>query len=138
MASLPRVATAPETDKFTPRSRFIELVTFDRQSNTMDITFKSGSVRKYLYCFPSTFETFKQSPTHDAYYSRGIRGRLTSVAIREHTIGRAVKTPLKQPKQRKTLDEGRKDYAGKKWIAGTLNRTFAGLQSGIGESPTDG
>lgn len=112
MATLPQASSPQPTDKFVPRSRFIELVTYDRKANAMDVTFKSGSVRRYLYVFPATFETFKQSPTHDAYFSRAIRGKLGSVSIRSHTIGREVKRPLKEVKKRRTLDDGIKRIPG--------------------------
>lgn len=103
---------APLKEKFSPRSSFIELIEYDKKAATLDVHFKSGTVKRYLYCFPSTFQTFKESPTHDAYYSKAIRGRLASVTIKSANVGRQKSQPLKQHKKRRTLDEGLKRTAG--------------------------
>lgn len=97
----------------------MEHVKYDRKANTLDITFKSGSVHRYLFCFPATFQTFKESPDHSSYYSRAIKGRMASVPIVKKDIGRPLKGPLKTPRQRRTLD------AGIKRVTGTVKR--AGL-----------
>ena len=102
----------------------MELVTYDAKSCTMDVTFKSGSVYRYLFVFPATFETFRQSPTHDAYYARAVKGRLASIPVRKHSHGREEKTPLKAKTQRGSLDRG---IAGiKRRIDGTAGRAFGG------------
>ena len=108
----------PKRDKFTPSSMFMELCDYDGQS-TLDITFKSGSVHRYLFCFPATYQSFKESPSHDTYFSKVIRGHFMSIPIRTHNVGRNKSSPLHQKKQRKTLDHGIKR------IVGTVNR--AGL-----------
>lgn len=106
------VAQDPKADEFSPKSSFIELVKYDRKANTMDITFRSGSVHRYLFCFPATFETFRQAPDHSAFYARAIRGRMMSVPVVKKTIGREHSQPLKQHHQRRTLDAGIKRTAG--------------------------
>lgn len=107
---------APLKETFSPRSSFIELVDYDARASAMDIHFKSGSVKRYLNCFPATFLSFKQSPTHDAYYSKLIKGRMASVTIKSANIGRQRSHPLKALTKRRSLN------AGVKWIAGTVAR----------------
>ena len=121
MATLPEAAPSQtqSADEFTPRSSFIEHVKYDRKANTLDIHFKSGQVHRYLFCFPATFETFKQSPDHSSFYARAIKGRLMSVPLVKKNIGREQSHPLKHHHQRRTLD------AGLTRIAGTVAR--AGL-----------
>lgn len=118
------MATFPNTtgqkagkDEFSPRSDFMELCQYDGKANTLDVTFKSGSVYKYLNFFPTTYQAFKESSTHDAFFSKGIRGRFMSVAIQSAKIGRDEKSPLKEQTKRRTLN------VGKQWQPGTLNRT---------------
>lgn len=118
MATLPNAGGGdPKLDEFAPKSSFMENVKYDRKANTLDITFKSGSIHRYLFCFPATFETFRQSPDHSSFYARAIKGKLMSVPIQKHTIGREKSHALKAFKQRRTLD------AGIKRIAGTVART---------------
>lgn len=113
------MAILPETDRagtrfdeFSPRSSFMEHVKYDRKANALDITFKSGSIHRYLFCFPATFETFRQSPDHSSFYSRAIKGRLMSVPIVKKTIGRETHHPLKTHHQRRNLDAGLKRISG--------------------------
>lgn len=123
MATLPEAATqAQPTDEFTPRSSFIEHVKYDRQSNTMDITFKSGSVHRYLFCFPATFETFRQSPDHSSFYAKAIKGKLMGIPVIKKTVGKNESHPLKAAHQKRSLDDGIP-----KRTAGTVARAFAGL-----------
>ncbi len=120
VASLPGVdAGDPKLDEFAPKSSFLESVKYDRKAKALDITFKSGSTHRYLFVFPATFETFRQSPDHSSFYARAIKGKLMSVPINVKNIGRNISTALKHVKQRRTLD------AGVKRIAGTVAR--AGL-----------
>lgn len=124
MATLPGVdAGDQKLDEFAPKSSFMESVKYDRKGNTLDIHFRSGSVHRYLFCFPATFETFRQSPDHSSFYSRAIKGKLMSVPLVKNDIGRQIDTPLKKIHQRRSLD------AGIKRIAGTVARAFgpAGL-----------
>ncbi len=119
MATIPGMAGQDaKSDEFSPRSSFMENVKYDRKANTLDVTFKSGSVHRYLFCFPTTFETFRQSPDHSSFYSRAIKGKLMAVPIQNHTIGREKSHALKEVKQRRTLN------AGIKRIAGTVARAF--------------
>lgn len=120
MASLgPNATTDTTKEKFSPSSKFIELVEYDPKANTMDVTFHSGSKVKYLRVFPATFLSFKQSPTHDAYYSRAIKGKLMSVKLVDKNIGRKEGSPLKVVKKEKTLNVGLKQR-----IAGTVARAW--------------
>lgn len=124
MAALPGTAEQdPKLDEFTPRSSFIEHVKYDRKANTLDIHFKSGQVHRYLFCFPATFETFRQSPDHSSFYARAIKGKLMSVPIIKKDIGKQRSHALHQHSQRRTLD------AGINRVHGTVARAFgaAGL-----------
>lgn len=113
MATLPEAATQTQgSDEFTPRSSFMEHVKYDRKSNTLDITFKSGSVRRHLFCFPATFDSFRQSPDHSSFYARAIKGKLMSVPIVQHTVGKERSHALKIHRHRRTLDRGIKRHAG--------------------------
>lgn len=103
---------APLKEKFSPRSSYIELIEYDKKAMTMDIHFKSGSVKRYLNCFPTTFQTFKESPEIDVYFSKVIRGRLASVTIKNANIGRQVSHPLKALTKRRNLDDGIKRTVG--------------------------
>jgi len=87
----------------------------------MDVHFKSGSQHRYLYFFPVTYQTFKESPDHDSFYAKTVRGKFLSIKIRNHNVGKNVSHPLHQKTQRRTLDHG------KPWIAGTVARAFAGV-----------
>lgn len=119
MASLPLTGTnESDKDEFAPKSTFIERVKYDRKANALDITFKSGSTRRYLSCSPATFESFKSSPDHSSYYARALKGRLASVPIIDKNIGTNKSTPLKKIPERRTLN------AGLKRTPGTVNRAF--------------
>jgi len=107
-----------KTDEFTPKSSFLESVKFDRKANTLDITFKSGSMRRYISVFPSTYESFRQSPDHGSFFARAIKGQLSSAPIVNKDIGRQRTTALKKVTQRRVLN------AGIKRIAGTVARAF--------------
>ena len=120
MATFPNAAVQTNgKDQFSPRSSFLELVEYDSKAYTLDIHFKSGSQYRYLFDFPASYTTFKESPTHDAYFSKAIRGKYLSVPIKSHKIGRQEHTPLKAIQKRRTLKNGNQ------WIAGTVAR--AGL-----------
>ena len=121
MANLLEAALTPtqSADEFTPRSSFLEHVKYDRQSNTLDIHFKTGNARRHLFCFPATFETFKQAPDHSSFYARVIKGKLLSIPLVNKNIGKEISQPLKAHRQRRTLN------AGITRLAGTVNRAFA-------------
>lgn len=122
MASLPTTGNAdPKRDEFSPASSFIEHVRYDRKANTLDVMFKSGSIHRYLFCFPATFETFRQSPDHSSFYARAIKGKLMSVPIQKHTIGRQESHALKHVNQRRTLNAG---IQRSEPVAGTVARAF--------------
>jgi hypothetical protein len=114
-----------EKDKFSPASKFIELVEYDPKTMQMDVTFKSGSKHKYFLIYPSTFLSFKKSPSHDAFFSRALKGTAMSIKIIDANIGRKESAPLKKVKKEHHLDRGIRDQnARNKWIAGTVARAF--------------
>jgi hypothetical protein len=128
MASLPGIGKAlNKAEKFSPASTFIEAVEYNPKENSMDITFKSGSKRRYLDVSPVTFLSFKQSPTFDSYYARAIKGNLSSVPLIDASIGREKSVPLNKIKREGTLDRGFKVQQGKSVRrVGTVSRAFAG------------
>ena len=126
------IATGPtkkaegKKDTFSPASSFLELVEYDPQTRTLDITFRSGSKHRYLQCYPATFSSFKDCQNHSVYYARAIKGNLPAVKLIDNTIGRNESAPLKQVKKEHTLDAGlRKQQAGLDRINGTIARAFA-------------
>lgn len=117
-----------KSEKFSPASKFIELVEYDPVANTMDLTFKSGTKYRYLEVYPTTFLSFKQSPTFDSFYARAIKGNVQSVKLIDKGIGREKSEPLKKNTDRRTLDAGlRKQQAHEQRIAGTVARAFAAV-----------
>lgn len=122
----PKKAEKKET--FSPASSFLELVEYDPAAKTLDITFRTGTKHRYLQCYPATFESFKQSPTHSAFYARAIKGNLPAVKLIDNNIGRQESTPLRKVKKEQTLNAGlRKQQSGADRIAGTVARAFAGI-----------
>lgn len=123
---LVKTAPTPEQakDSFAPASSFLELVEYDPQSRTMEVTFKSGSKHRYFMVFPATFAAFKQSPSHSAYYARAIKGNLISAKLIDHEIGRNDSTPLKHVTRKEpALDRGiRQTRARRNEQFGTINR----------------
>ena len=116
----PLLSEPTTKDRFTPSSKFMALVEYDSATHTLDIHFHSGTHKRYLYCFPATYLTFKESPTHDAFFSKILKGRLLSVTIKNASIGRQIKSPLKAVRQRRHMEHGTV-----KWQSGTVAR--AGL-----------
>src|ERR1019366_8231149 len=124
-------------DSFTPKSSFIEKAEYDEQARSMTVTFKTGSQTKYMYVFPSTWLSFKQSPDHSSYYSKAIKGKLMSINIIKHNVGKPHSTPLKQHRQKRSLTDG--SIASKRNIhtagtgstrtAGTVARAFEGANT---------
>lgn len=113
MAFLPGVEDGnSKLDEFAPKSSFLGTVKYDRKGNTLDITFKSGSKRRYFSVSPATFDAFRESPNHSSFYARAFKGSFASSPIIEHTIGREKSQPLKKFTQRKTLDAGLKRTSG--------------------------
>jgi hypothetical protein len=111
-----------EKEKFSPASSFMESIEYDPKEKTMDISFKSGTKIRYVGVYSSTYLSFKQSPTHDSYYARGIKGNLQSVKIIDNSIGTNKSEPLKKTKREGKLNVGlRADDR----IAGTVARAFA-------------
>ncbi len=114
-----------DKDQFSPASTFMELIEYDADAQTMDITFKSGSKIRYIEVYPSTFLSFKQSPTHNSYYSRAIKGNLQSVKIVDKSIGTEQSTPLKKVSREENLDRGLKSQQSRaKRITGTVQRAI--------------
>lgn len=125
MGILTSGANADEKENFSPASSFIELVEYDPENRTMDITFRSGSKIRYVDVFQNTFLSFKQSPTHSAFYARAIKGNLQSVKIISNDIGTQKASPLKTITKEQPLDTGlRKQIARTERIAGTVARAF--------------
>lgn len=81
-------------EKFEPKSSFIESAEYDKVSEVMTLTFKNGTQYNYTQVGLATWKSFQQSPDHSSYYSRAIKGRLTSVPIKRNTVGKKLKTPL--------------------------------------------
>lgn len=119
------VSGTNKLDKFSPASTFISLVEYNPKERTMDITFHSGSKIRYIDVSPTTFMSFKQSPTHSAYYARAIKGNVQSVKLVDNAIGYNKSTPLKKDREEQALDKGlRHQIARIKRIDGTVNRAF--------------
>jgi len=102
MARLPST-TSSSDNSFTPKSSFIELASYDAAANVMTLTFKTGSQYKYLNVGLSTWLSFKQSPDHSSYYSRAIKGNLSSIPVTRKVIGKKTDSPLHKIKQERTL-----------------------------------
>lgn len=112
-------------EKFSPASTFMELIEYDEDAQTMDITFKSGTKIRYIEVYPSTFLSFKQSPTHNSYYARAIKGNLQSVKIVDNSIGTQKSTPFKKVTREEDLDSGLKSQQSKrKRTIGTVERAL--------------
>src|SRR5580704_2809976 len=87
------------SDSFVPKSSFIEKCEYDEAQYQMTVTFKGGKNQtKYLYVYPATWLSFKQSPDHSSFYSKAIKGKLLSVNVIKHTLGKRRDEPLKQHK----------------------------------------
>src|ERR1700719_3328488 len=97
-------STAKNIDSFVPKSSFLLKCEYDETQRQMTLTFKTGGQYKYFYVFPATWMSFKQSPNHSSYYSRAIKGKLMSVPVQKHNIGRQHSTPLKQHKIKRGLN----------------------------------
>lgn len=96
-------------DKFEPKSSFLTLAEYDDKARAMTITFKTGSQVKYMYVFPATWLSFKEAKDHSSYYSRAIKGKLMSISIVKKTIGHTRSTPLHQIKQKRGLNNGKRN-----------------------------
>lgn len=119
------VGKGQEKDTFAPSSTFIETVIYDPEAKSMDITFRSGSKVRYVDVNPSTFLTFKQSPTHSAFYARAIKGNLQSVKIVDNSIGTQSSTPLKHVQRTDKLNAGlKREQARNERIYGTVDRAI--------------
>jgi hypothetical protein len=94
-------------EKFTPSSSFLELAEYDTQAYAMTLTFKNGNSYKYLWVFPTVWQTFKESPNHSSYYSKMIKGKLLNVPIKRNNIEHKHSTPLHKQHKARTLDNGR-------------------------------
>jgi hypothetical protein len=128
MATVLGAQTALEKIRFSPASKFIELVEYT-PSNTslgiLDVTFKNGTVIRAPWCFKLTFESWRESPTHDAYFSKAIKGRMLFVTLRRHTHGKQISSPLQKAKQRRHLESGlKREHIGHQPFAqlGTVDR----------------
>lgn len=106
MAYVANNSTDDNIDRFTPSSSYISLVEYDKANKTMSITFKNGNQHRYLYTYPTTYDSFKQSPNHGVYYANAIKGKLQSVAIKTSNIGHIKSTPLHKAIKPKGLDNG--------------------------------
>lgn len=119
-------------ETFAPTSSFLELVEYDPQSRTMEITFKSGTKLRYFQVYPATFASFKQSPSHSTYYAKAIKGNLISSKIIANDIGRKTSTPIKRDTVKENhLDRGIKEQRARKQAAfGNAHRAFAAAAVG--------
>jgi hypothetical protein len=109
MAALPTLdqATGVGKHKFAPASSFLELCEYNPQEQSLDITFKSGSKRRYVNVSPVAFQSFQTAPDHSSFYSRALKGRFVSVPLQAHPVGRVKKQALKTPK---VLNAGMSDH----------------------------
>jgi hypothetical protein len=122
------IGNATKQEKFSPASTFISVIEYDPKEKTLDITFHSGSRFRYLQVDPTTYLSFKQSPTIDSYYSRAIKGNLQSVKLIDAGIGRDKSAPLKKVKEERTLNAGiKREQNRDKRIAGTVARAYADI-----------
>jgi len=92
-------------DKIALKSTFLESAEYDDKSQTMTLTFKTGSQYNYLNISPSTWLSFKQAPDHSSYYSRAIKGRVVGVPIKSGAVGRKQSSPLKANKLNRSLNK---------------------------------
>lgn len=74
-------------EQFSPKSSFIALVEYDKAKSQLDITFKTGSLHRYVFVFPTVYQSFKESPNHSVYYAKAIKGKLKSIKLISKTIG---------------------------------------------------
>ena len=100
------ISTYMAIDSFVPQSSYLAKAEYDDSQRQMTITFKTGTQTRYLYVFPATWLSFKQSPDHSSYYSRAVKGKLMAVPLQKHTIGHQRSTPLKQHKLKRGLENG--------------------------------
>lgn len=126
MASIAQNKTSKQHDGFSPSSSFIELVEYDAKNQSMKITFTSGTVKQYQNVGQSAYLSFKQSPTHDAYFNKMIRGKLPSSTIVDASIGKKVTSPLHKNKRQGKLDNGLSRQGLNATLSGTVNRALAG------------
>lgn len=120
------VETLRKAEKFSPDSKFIELVEYNPKEKTMDITFRSGTRVRYLSVNLNTYLSFKTSPTIDSFYARAIKGNIQSVKLVDQGIGRQKSEPLKKVHDRRTLDAGlAKQQTREQRTHGTVARAFA-------------
>src|ERR1700689_2435238 len=94
-------------DKFTPSSSFLELAQYDAEQYVMTLTFKTGSSYRYLWVFPTIWQSFKESPSHSSYYTKMIKGKLLNVAVKKSNTGRVESTPLHKHQIKRGLNDGR-------------------------------
>jgi hypothetical protein len=100
MAALPTPSQAFSTgkNKFAPASSFLELCEYDPKEQSLDITFKSGSKRRYHNVSSVAFQSFQTSPDHSSFYANAIKGGFVSTPLQAHPVGRVKKQALKTPK----------------------------------------
>lgn len=103
MAYLNKLKQEQDTNKFKPKASWLQNCEYDPKSKSMTITFDNGSQYKYIDVDKGLWESFKSSPDHGTYYSRAIKGKVSSVAITRLPIGQKKSTPLKKVTTRKTL-----------------------------------
>jgi hypothetical protein len=58
-------------------STSIHAIGYDRQSNTLEVEFKSGRVYRYFDVPPDVFEAFLHSDSHGQYFITTIRDTYT-------------------------------------------------------------
>lgn len=105
MAYLNKDKQDSKKESFKPKSAWMQNCEWDTQSKTMTITFSNGSQYVYTDVSMPTWQSFKESENHGVYYSRAIKGRISSVPITRQPIGQKKSTPLKKVTQRKTLTQ---------------------------------
>lgn len=59
----------------TPRSSNIESFSYDKDTETLSITFKSGATYDYFNVPPSAHRSFQSAGSYGEHFARHIRGR---------------------------------------------------------------
>lgn len=59
----------------TPRSSNIESFSFDPDTDTLTVVFRSGATYEYYNVEPSTYRDFQRAPSAGEFLNRRIKGR---------------------------------------------------------------
>lgn len=79
---------------FVPQSSFIALLEYDQNNLTLTTHLKSGAIYQHKFVLSLDFENLKTSQNHGSHWTKNIKGKKLSVAIKK------VKTPKSEVKHR--------------------------------------